>query len=521
MTSAKSLLKALCVQLSRLRTDQSGNIATMFGILVIPMITLIGSAVDYSNAYRTKLRVQEALDATSLAVNRSIGEMSTADLNQLANEMFANNLSLKHTATLASVDIQGDEHIVTLTADGEVDTFFMSLFGIDKMNFSAMSQTKIGTQRFEIAMVLDNSGSMAGSKISDLRTAADDLVEVFFKGASFSDAVKVGIVPFAASVNVGPGYRNASWMDSTGISPVHSENFDENVSRFDIFDNIANADWAGCVEMRPYPLDVQDTSPTPSNSASYFVPMFAPDEPDDEYAAENNYLCDSPSSGGGGRRGRRRSSCSSSGMTWDEAQMNVDKYYAGVRASGDYGPNHNCTTTPITRMTSTKSDITAALNQMDANGMTNIQSGVIWGWRILSNAEPFTEGVPSDDRDWIKAVVLMTDGANTHRGINSPNKSMYSAFGYARNGRLGSPTSSTSTLVSRMNDRTQEACTNVKADGILIYTVAFGISDSVTRNLLRNCATEPDMAFTPENGSELVAVFNQIGVDLSTLRIAQ
>ncbi|MDP2618576.1 MAG: pilus assembly protein [Hyphomicrobiales bacterium] len=518
MTAAKSLLKALAAQLSRLSTDRSGNIATMFAILIIPMIAMIGSAIDYSNAYRTKLRVQEALDATSLAVNRSIGERSTEELQDLAQEMFANNLSLKHTATLASIDIQGDERIVTLQADGEVNTFFMSLFGIDKMNFSAMSQTVTGTRKFEISMVLDNSGSMAGSKIRDLRTAADNLVEVFFKGESVSEAVKVGIAPFAASVNVGSGYRNASWIDSTGISPVHSENFDENVSRFDIYDNIANADWAGCVEMRPYPLDVQDTTPAPSDPASYFVPMFAPDEPDDESAAENNYLCDDPSSGGGRRR---RSSCSGSSMTWDEAQMNVDKYYSGVRASGDYGPNHNCTTTPITPLTSTKSVITAALDRMDANGMTNIQSGVMWGWRVISNKEPFTEGVPSNDRDWIKAIVLMTDGANTHRGKNSPNMSMYSAFGYARNGRLGPPTRSTSTLVARMNDRTLEACTNVKADGILIYTVAFGIDDNVTRTLLRNCATNPEMAYTPSNGSELVAVFNQIGVDLSTLRIAQ
>jgi uncharacterized protein YegL len=389
-----------------------------------------------------------------------------------------------------------------------------------------------GTRKFEISMVLDNSGSMAGSKIRDLRSAAEALVDVLFAGKTVSETVKVGIVPFAASVNVGPQYRNASWMDSTGISPIHSENFSTPVSRFDIYDNFANASWAGCVEMRPYPLDVQDTSPTPSDPATYFVPMFAPDEPDNERNTENNYLPDDPnakSRRGGGRglpdpsRGRRgRGGQGSSGATWDEAQMNVAKYYPGVRvASGTYGPNHNCTTTPITPLTGSKAELMTALNRMAANGMTNIQSGVMWGWRVVSPDQPFTQGVAKDDRDWIKVIVLMTDGANTHRGLNSPNMSMYSAFGFARNGRLGTPTSNTGALVDGMNARTLEACINAKADGIMLYTVAFGIADNVTRTLLRNCATKPEMAFTPENGSDLIATFNRIGVDLSSLRIAE
>ncbi|HSM19661.1 MAG TPA: hypothetical protein VK844_04770 [Hyphomicrobiales bacterium] len=210
-------------------------------------------------------------------------------------------------------------------------------------------------------------------------------------------------------------------------------------------------------------------------------------------------------------------------MTWDEAQMRVDKYYPGVRVAsgGAYGPNHNCTTTPITPLTGSKSALTSALNRMDANGMTNIQSGVMWGWRVVSPNPPFTEGVARGDKEWIKVIVLMTDGANTHRGKNSPNMSMYSAFGFARNGRLGTPTNNTRTLVERMNERTLEACGNAKADNIMIYTVAFGISDGATRTLLRDCATKPEMAFTPENGRDLIATFNQIGVELSSLRIAE
>lgn len=533
MIIARSLLRALCEQLFRLRTDRSGNVATLFAVLIIPMIAMVGASVDYSNAYRAKSRIQQALDATSLAVNRSIGERNALELRQLAQDTFASNLGFRQAATLSNVDIQIDEHIVTLQAEAEVDTWFMSLFGIETMKVGAVSQTVTGNQKFEIAMVLDNSGSMQGSKIRDLRTAAEALTEVLFAGGATSNTVKIGVVPFAAAVNVGPQNRNAPWMDSRGISPVHSENFSEAVSRFDIYDNIANADWAGCVEARPYPLDVRDTAPTPSLPESYFVPMFAPDEPDNERNTENNYIPDDPDANsrrgaGAGRRpdpsqgrsGQGRQG--SSGMTWDEAQMNVDKYYPGVRvARGTYGPNHNCRSTPITPLTNRKSDITAALNRMDADGMTNIQEGVMWGWRVISPQPPFTEGVAMNDKETYKVIVLMTDGANTHRGLNSPNMSMYSAYGYARNGRLGPPTSNRSILVDRMNKRTLEACSNAKADGVLLYTVAFGIDDPVTRALLRNCASKSEMAYTPSNGGDLIAAFKQIGDELSSLRIAK
>ena len=38
--------------------------------------------------------------------------------------------------------------------------------------------------------------------------------------------VQFALVPFAASVNVGPENAGASWMDVNGVSPVHHENFD-------------------------------------------------------------------------------------------------------------------------------------------------------------------------------------------------------------------------------------------------------------------------------------------------------
>jgi hypothetical protein len=89
----------------------------------------------------------------------------------------------------------------------------------------------------EVALVLDNSGSMnylgSGSgekRISLLKTAAKQLVETLALQASLikqvEKPVQFGLVPFAASVNVGPEMTGEGWIDTSGISPVHHENFD-------------------------------------------------------------------------------------------------------------------------------------------------------------------------------------------------------------------------------------------------------------------------------------------------------
>ena len=521
MFAWKSLTAIAC----RMGRDRSGNIATMFAIMVIPLIGLVGAAIDYSNAYRAKSRIQNALDATSLAVNRSIGTIPEKDLKKMAEATFLSNMGSGISADLSKIDIKVTDREVTLAATTHVKTLFMALLGVENMAVGASSRTVTGLQTFEIALALDNSGSMYGSKIRDLRDAARALTDTMFAGKDTSDTVKISVVPFAAAVNVGPQYRNASWIDGNGVSPIHSENFTTTANRFQLFDNIANAKWKGCVESRPQPLDVEDTTPDPSVPESYFVPMFAPDEPDSDNAggepAYNNYLDDNVSSKGKGK-GKGKG-----GPTWAEAQGNTGKYKPGITAAiraqygTEVGPNFLCDSNPITALTNRKSDIVSALNTMNAYGGTNIHEGVMWGWRTLTANAPFTEGLPDGTQHNHKIIVLMTDGENQMIGLNNENKSMYSAYGFASQGRLRPPTSSSAALKQMMDERTQRACRNAKRAGILIYTILFDFNNGETRELLKNCASDKDKAFTADNGSELIATFQKIASELSALRIAE
>jgi hypothetical protein len=139
-----------------------------------------------------------------------------------------------------------------------------------------------------VALVLDNSGSMAGQPISDFIVAAKTSPACFTPAMRAAGKVKVGIVPFAGSVNVGAANQGAAWVDGGGLSPVHAENFAERRTRFQQFAELG-VSWGGCVEVRPSPHDVTDSVPTRSVPASLFVPMFAPDEPDPANAEGNGY----------------------------------------------------------------------------------------------------------------------------------------------------------------------------------------------------------------------------------------
>ena len=129
-------------------------------------------------------------------------------------------------------------------------------------------------------MVLDNTGSMRGSKIEALIDASNLLVNNLFGETTVHPLLEMGLVPFSHAVNVGTNNKNAGWMDTAGDNPLHYENFDKarmkalGLTRFDLFNRIRNESWGGCVEARAYPLDVRDTPASASDPDSLFFAVF-------------------------------------------------------------------------------------------------------------------------------------------------------------------------------------------------------------------------------------------------------
>ncbi len=497
--------------LRKFLTDRRGAVVLLFGLTLIPIIGFVGGAIDYAYAYRTRAKMQNALDAAALAAGRVLDvSTSESDAQEAALKVMEANLGSNFPAGLTlNISISGT--VVTATANVTVNTYILGALGIDTFPVGATSTVNIAGGTFEVVMVLDNSGSMAGSKISSLRTAASNLVNILFSNQQSSANVTIGLVPFAMAVNVGTQYSNASWMDQTPGSSIHSEHFSNaNRSRWWVLNKMNNVSWGGCVEVRPAPHDVDDTPATGGDSN--FVPLFAPDEPDSSSSYPNDYLDDS-----GG-------TCKKPPNNDTQAQRRLCKYKTATPNTSlafgtRMGPNWGCDSNPVQELTSNSGSIVTSINAMQAYGGTNIHTALMWGWRLLSPGEPFSEGKPYNEPNNTKIMILMSDGANWALGTSTHNESWYSAYGYHAQNRLGSSSGSTAAMRATMNTRTAQSCTNAKAAGVVIYSLALEITDQTTLDMLEACATSSSRFFTLDNSNQLDDAFEAIAQEISNLRI--
>lgn len=545
---------------SKFLASREGHVALTFSLMLMPVIMVGGAGIDMGMLYAERSRAQGALDRATLAATLDLGSVPNATIEaNLKTQYAAFYLPSTGTTTeITAVTIDNVKGEVTAKAKVNTSMAFLQLANISDMESGLSSTVALGNNDFDVALVLDNSGSMGGTKLSTLKTAAKDLVSTLLAmntATGRTDRVQIGVVPFAASVNVGAGYgptysgttrtadgTGAAWLDVQGLSSIHRENFNSGLTdnRFDLFAALAaarpsDADdlaWKGCVESRPQPYDVTDDTPATGTPDTLIVPMFAPDEPGykpswsyswtNPWGFYNNYMDDN-----GG-------TCSTSAGSSNDTQLlegqgRTCKYkspsssnFRDASSLGtSFGPNYSCTTKPIQAMTRTKTTLDTFIDSLSANGNTNIHQGVMWGWRVLSPTVPFTEGrSPTVEKPLKRIMIVMTDGENTYSTSSTMNKSSYAAYGYVAKGRLG--TTNTSNVKTKQDERTALACTNAKSQGnVTVYTIAFQVTAQATKDLLRNCATGSSYAFTADNNSQLLAVFQQISKEITQLRVAR
>ncbi len=80
-----------------------------------------------------------------------------------------------------------------------------------------------------------------------------------------------------------------------------------------------------------------------------------------------------------------------------------------------------------------------------------------------------------------------------------------------------------------MNRRTELACTNAKAKGVIVYSIGLSVPNNTTKTMLENCATPSTTSagvttvysYFPTTPSQLITVFTEIASQLSELRLAQ
>jgi len=517
--------------------NETGVIAVIFALASIPIILSIGAAIDFARVYVAKAQLGEALDKAALAVAVSRNASDT-QIEAIFQGYFEANFGSNEIATAASLTRNQTDSQITLTATATVQTLFLGISPVgdfDEITITGTSTVIIETTGLEVAMVLDNTGSMqfgSPARIDSLRLAATDLVDILFGNETNPDNLKIALVPFVATVNIG------------------QEN--DELIQFPDPDNIypptVDAQWKGCVEARDAPNDVEDIFIEGDTVQGEWAPYYWENEPTFRLSdfSVNTTVCENTWwLEGAGPVLPREEQPGPTGRSGDplsdfDTHPNAPGFFINldIEPKATKGPNKACPD-PLIPLTNDKQTLLTAIDQMqpwEGNG-TMAHLGAAWGWRVLSPDAPFQEGLPYTTENNNKAIIILSDGENlvsqatnfisacsqgqgSFTAVNSRYDSHYTAYGYTSQGRLGIDTA-TVAINGELDSRFAQVCENIKQEEIVIYTITFDLDDEDTQELFRQCATDPDKYFNSPDGDTLRSSFQAIGAELSNLRIAQ
>jgi Flp pilus assembly protein TadG len=341
--------------LVRFIKDCRGGVAPLMGLLAIPLMGFVGVAVDYTRANAARTAFQVSLDSTALMLSKTAATQSGADLQNTATDTFNALFSrpdVTNVAITANYSSTGGSQ-VTLTGSATVQTNFLGVLGYGQLDIGASTTSTWGNNRLRVALVLDNTGSMASSdKMTALKTAAQGLLNQLKAAAKVDGDVYVSIVPFNKDVNVGADKNAEAWLrwdlweEKNGTCSNNNYSSQSScVSHSKIWTPASHTTWNGCVTDR---------------------------------------------------------------------DQNFDTTNDAANAGGTLYPAEQYSSCPVSLMPLSY-DWTALANKITAmtpNGNTNQAIGLQMGWQSLT-AAPFTVPPMDPNYKYTRAIILLTDGLNT------------------------------------------------------------------------------------------------------------
>lgn len=350
---------------ARFVATANGNVAVTFALAMLSVTGAVGASIDYSRANSAKAALQAALDSATLMLSREAAIDTATQLQANAANYLLASFNRPGTTDLKVTPVyttSGGSQIAA-TAQASVPTTFAAVLGVNAITISATSTVKWGNSRLRVALVLDNTGSMAQSgKISALQTATKNLLAQLQAAATNNGDVYVSIVPFVKDVNVGASNYKANWVDWTDWDAANgscSSNYyytqSSCVAAHKTWIVPNHNTWNGCVVDRGG-SSAPDTSNYDTNVASPSTAIKAT-----LFSAEQYSTCPA----------------AAMGLSYDWASM------------------------------------TTLVNNMSPNGNTNQAIGLALGWMSLTGGGPFTAPAMDTNYTYKQIIILLTDGLNT------------------------------------------------------------------------------------------------------------
>ncbi len=191
--------------------DESGNIAILFALFLVPVIMLMGLAIDGLRALNAAETTADALDAAALAAARAMteGGLSDAEVNKVASDYFQANVVGKGKigySTYSGLEVTTNRarNEVTVGVNTDVSTTFSSIAHIDKFSLYRESTVAAGLNDIELGLMLDVTGSMnRNGKLRALKNATKDLIDAIVPEGHKGNRVRIALAPYSEQVNMG------------------------------------------------------------------------------------------------------------------------------------------------------------------------------------------------------------------------------------------------------------------------------------------------------------------------------
>ena len=509
--------------------DERGATAVFFaiGLLVMAPVTL--GLVDVYMITTQRSQLQDALDTATLYAARS-DKTSTEDIQVVGDNSLRANLKLSGGQQITYSRFTLDGIKVISTARISPPTIGPRLWV--QNDIEANSEVLRNSNNVEVAVVLDTTGSMS-DQMTNLRTAAKDLVDLVVKDKQPPEVpyyTKVAIVPYSYGVNMGSyetsirgGTRGATAITgATRANPVVVTSANHGLKEGE---RVYISGVRGMTDLNKQTFIATDVTTNTFKLKKWSI---------GSASWVNGSSYSTYTSGGTAQcRGEGCPTHTFTSVSNKEASLNktscatervVSNPYddvgpATAKVGWHYG---SCSSQSVMPLSSNRTTLKNHIDTLKDGGSTAGQIGVAWGWYMISpswnsiwtgDSAPAAYGTP----ELLKVVVLMTDGA-----FNTP----YCKGVAAKDAGSGSPSSDSRINCNATNgdpfDQAETLCTNMKAKGVIVYTVGFNVgNDSDVKNLMSNCATSPEYVYMPSNGNDLKIAFRAIAQDINSLRISK
>jgi Flp pilus assembly protein TadG len=437
---------------------KQGNIAVIFGIAAVPIISFVGAAIDYTRANNARTQMQAALDSVSLMLSKDLtdGIIQPSDINAKAQTYFAalfnNNDAKAVTVTATYTASTGIGSTIVVNGSGNVTTDFLQVAGFPKLNFGTSATSAWGNVRMRVAMALDVTGSMAADgKMPALQKAAKSLIDQLSALAKNPGDIYISIVPFAKDVNMGAAFYEEPWIDWSLWEAANGTCSSGGYSKKSSCENNGKTwtpanhnTWTGCFTDRDQDFDIKNTTPTVSDVATLF--------PAEEYGSGSSKYCKT---------------------------------------------GNNPYLQPIKPLTYDWASLKTLIDNLQPTGNTNQGIGMAWAWMTLGTGEPFKAPAKDPNYQYKDAIILMSDGVNTQNRWYSNASDIN-----ARQAKLC-------------------ANAKAQPNNITIYAVQVDTGGDGQQSVMKNCASSSDKYFHVTDPNQTLTAFTTIGTSLSKLRVAK